>query len=488
MSNTVQKVYYRRAVSSQFCYCSDSILFNTTYSSFTSPAIINYLADNPFNGGTAIPNINAAIIGDTINFNASTLPSGGSGSNYLYQWQDSIPNSTGWNDIAGATSSTYQTVLSQHKYFRRRSQNACDISFSTNQYMRNISSISAFANNSVNVFTANTVSGNYWYDISDASGNVVASVNPGSNNLGTVSISMKYFGTSATDIPVSNNNISYMPRYFEISSSAYPTGVLPAPVSVRLFYKTSDFTNYKTKIGNSALVINDLRIMHYHGANQDCDFNNNITSGGTVQLTPTNTAFADGFYLKTSVSNFSEFGVVSKDFIVPVIWKSFWGEAKEKTIQLKWTLLDQVNNKGFEIQRSANGIQYESLDFVDAANSLLNSNYTFYENAPLNGANIYRIRQVDKDGSSSFSNSITIRLNNKNNFTIYPNPVKDFITIQSATSDNIKYIIFDLFGKKILSGTVSNNQKISIQKIPNGIYSLQLNTGNIDQTFKLIKQ
>jgi Secretion system C-terminal sorting domain len=477
-SSYVHSMLYTRRIYSQECSCINES------GSYTSDIIVSYLATNPYDAGIVIPNSPVATIGNTINFNASTLPTGGTPP-YYYQWQDSIPNSTGWNNIVGAENATYQTILTQHKFFRRRAwDNVGKIAFSGNVYQRSINAINLFVNTNVNAYTATNVSGNYWYDIADAAGNVVASINPGSNNLGTVTVQMKHFGAGVASIPTSNSLIPYMPRYFEISSSAYPTGNIPTPVGVKLYYKNSELADFKTKIVNPTFTTNDLRISHYHGANQDCDVNNN-TPGSTVEITPTNATFADGFYVQFNANSFSEFGAVSKDMPLPVTWMNFTGNLKDKTVQLNWNVANQTNNKGFEVQRSSNGSNFQSIGFVNASTA---TTYNFTDAAPLANTNFYRLRQVDNDGKAIYSNTITIRANSKNKFTVFPNPITDGFTVQAATTENIKYNIVNASGQIVSTGITTNNKKIDVSALPKGTYALQLFTESDKQVFKIVRQ
>lgn len=480
----VSKVYYKRAIGSQFCFCGDSTLVGE-YSSLSNVVSINFLATHPFNAGTITSNVSNAIIGDSINFNNVTIPSGGTPT-YYYQWQDSVAGNTRWSDIAAATSSTYQTILSQHKYFRRRVQDInCNYSFSGNQYLRTSSTINSFTNTNVNSYTNSNVNGNYWYTSFDASENTISSIYSGTNNLGTVTTQMKYFGITSTDVPTDNSGISYMPKYFEISSSSYPSGNLPSPVKIRLFFKNLDFTNYKTKIGNNSLLTTDLRIMHYHGVNQDCDFNNNSTIGGTTQIQPTVTTFADGFYLTFTVNSLSEFGVVAKDFVVPVNWSSFYGEVTKNQITLNWVLQNQYNNSFFEVERSEDGLNFITIGKIIA--TISQNKYQFVDISALTGNNFYRIKQVDKDGSYAYSKSILIKLDFSNKISIYPNPSQKEISVQTNITGSISYKIINIMGAILQRGITSKNKTIDLANLQSGTYLLQLDFNNQKQVIKLVK-
>lgn len=72
----------------------------------------------------------------------------------------------------------------------------------------------------------------------------------------------------------------------------------------------------------------------------------------------------------------------------------------------------------------------------------------------------------------------------KNDVKIFPNPASHFIKI-SGLSKTENYSIYNILGSKISSGKISNNEKIDIQNLSNGLYLLKFNNGN---TIKLIKE
>lgn len=479
ISNRTGAVSYRRFLYDYDCDC------RYDYSSYTNELTISYINGNPFNPGTIIPSTQNALIGAGIHFNASTPASGGLGP-YAYQWQDSIPSSTnGWIDIPGATGSTYFTVLTQHKFFRRRAWDMVNrIAFSSEIRLRPISSIINFIDTTTTTYAVNNVAGNVWFTLVDTSDNIIAAIFPGTNQLGNVTLKFKHFGTGVANVPVSNAGIIYMPRYFELSSSAYPNGNIPGTVSVRLYFKNSEFNDFKTKIGNTALSTSNLRVLNYQGNLHDCDLNNNI-SGSTTEIVPYHASFSDGFSLEYPIFSFSgEFGVISNLGPLPVTWMNFTGALKEKKIQLNWSVANQQNNKGFEIQRSSNGTNFQSIGFVHAT---VANNYSFTDIAPLANVNHYRLRQVDINGDATYSNTITIKSNSKNQFTVFPNPVKDYFIVQAATNKNIQYVIVNANGQTILKGITNNGKQIDVSQLPKGTYALQLFVDNDKQVFKVVR-
>ena len=78
----------------------------------------------------------------------------------------------------------------------------------------------------------------------------------------------------------------------------------------------------------------------------------------------------------------------------------------------------------------------------------------------------------------------TVDFNISNNVKIYPNPSKSFIKVSGLTTME-KYTLFDILGKEILSGNISENEKIDTQILSKGTYLLKLSNGN---TLRVIKE
>lgn len=79
----------------------------------------------------------------------------------------------------------------------------------------------------------------------------------------------------------------------------------------------------------------------------------------------------------------------------------------------------------------------------------------------------------------------------QSNISVYPNPVKDFLTVDfnSEKLDNSSYQLFDATGKVINKGNLKSvKSQISASNLSNGMYILRItNAGKLVKTFKIIK-
>lgn len=110
------------------------------------------------------------------------------------------------------------------------------------------------------------------------------------------------------------------------------------------------------------------------------------------------------FYLST---NNGIRAVLSGRELLPVTMGKFDAALFNNTARLDWTTVAENNNKGFNIEKSANGTDFSRIGFVSTlaidGNSKLPLNYSFTDNNPGRGRVFYRLQQLDRDGKTTYS-------------------------------------------------------------------------------------
>ncbi len=171
---------------------------------------------------------------------------------------------------------------------------------------------------------------------------------------------------------------------------------------------------------------------------------------------------------------------------VPVTLLSFNAANETNQVKLSWTTTNEINTAHFTIERSNNGITFNQLGKVNAGSN----NYNFIDASPAKDINYYRLKIVDKDGSNTFSKTITINNKLKGSICIYPNPATNDLTVTHlAAKPNSTVTITGVDGKqllsqKLVSGTTQST--VDISKLNNGVYILTINNSDIN-TIKFIK-
>ncbi len=184
---------------------------------------------------------------------------------------------------------------------------------------------------------------------------------------------------------------------------------------------------------------------------------------------------------------------------LPVELSSFTVEAKGKEAVLEWVTVSEINSRGFEIERSKDGIsEWQKIGYVEAAgNSNNRIQYTFTDTEPFLGKNYYRLQQMDLDGKFEYSKieSVEFYLGNNDGLLLSPNPFSNeiSITVPIKNREKIEIEIYDSSGKLIFnrSSIISKGEPLFLNdftQMPNGVYWLRVNTSNGIYTEKLVKK
>ena len=171
--------------------------------------------------------------------------------------------------------------------------------------------------------------------------------------------------------------------------------------------------------------------------------------------------------------------------VLPVEFLSFTGHLENNNnVVLNWSTATEKNNKGFEIERSEDGENWENIGFVHGNGTTAEvSDYEFTDD--LNRVGLYyRLKQIDLDGKYEYSNiiNITIEQSNNQSFNIYPNPASDVLNIE--TNQPVFLQIMNTTGQVLKEQQINSNSAISLKDLPNGIYYVQIG----EHTQKLVIQ
>lgn len=185
--------------------------------------------------------------------------------------------------------------------------------------------------------------------------------------------------------------------------------------------------------------------------------------------------------------------------VLPVTLLSFTGKLINNKIELAWQTALEYNIKNYVIERSNDGVNFNELTKVlPRSNNGNGDNYSSTDLYPYSGANFYRLKTVDINGSISYS-SILKFIAAQKTLTItrlFPNPVSNllYIQLQSVKRQQAILQLFDVVGKqasmqKISLNTGVTEAVINMSFAPQGTYLLQCKDekGNLLGTFKIVK-
>lgn len=157
---------------------------------------------------------------------------------------------------------------------------------------------------------------------------------------------------------------------------------------------------------------------------------------------------------------------------LPVRLVSFEGKSESNQTKLAWKTSSETNNKGFEIERSADARSFQKIGFVDGNGDTKETNtYHFTDLNPL-VRGYYRLKQLDYDGKFEYSKIIEIKGDGAI-VKVYPNPAEEYLTI-SGISQKQPFSIVDRNGRVVLKGLVREKDQIDVRRLGAGSYVVKV--------------
>lgn len=177
---------------------------------------------------------------------------------------------------------------------------------------------------------------------------------------------------------------------------------------------------------------------------------------------------------------------------LPVTLIDFTAKKEGEIAQLSWSTSYETNSDFFEIQRSTDTKNWLALDQIPAwTESRMTRRYDYTDNHPEAGANFYRLKMVDKDGSFALSKIRDLTFSMGIETTLYPNPVLEKLKIKVDNWNDVAGIrLFNNQGKTFFeSANALSAREIDMKDFPTGIYMVQVKrlNGSVN-VIKVIKQ
>jgi hypothetical protein len=142
---------------------------------------------------------------------------------------------------------------------------------------------------------------------------------------------------------------------------------------------------------------------------------------------------------------------------------------------LKWATASEKDNHYFEIERSKNAIDFESLGKINGkGTSDLRNDYAFTDETPLKGINYYRLKQVDFDGTFSYTRPESVITEGDGSISLYPNPTVNVLKINFEDLDQIETATIYNQSGVMMKNLQGSKSSIDIQELPQGKYILQI--------------
>ncbi|MBX3242018.1 MAG: T9SS type A sorting domain-containing protein [Chitinophagaceae bacterium] len=267
--------------------------------------------------------------------------------------------------------------------------------------------------------------------------------------------------TTTVQQPVTN---SYIQRIYRFNNA------MPSFSGIIRFYYEEDELN---QLPEATLTLN------INNGTAWQDFKTNVTRDGQNNFVETGIPVAVSLY---------ELTLASEQAALPVRLISFEGKAVDGGTLLTWVTAGEMENKGFDVQKSTDGVNFSTIGWVDGRHTTSQVSAYQFTDPQLTATSYYRLRQVDMDGKSTFSKIVVVKYTPAQglHITAYPNPTFDGSMSVRLPDNTTTVTLFDAGGRVLKTWNKPATHHI-VQLPAAGMYLLQVQTGSSLQTVKLIR-
>jgi sugar lactone lactonase YvrE len=256
--------------------------------------------------------------------------------------------------------------------------------------------------------------------------------------------------------------------------------------------------------GNSRIIVFTNAAAKPNGANADNvlgqpDF---VTTGGFTTQTGLNypsTVFIDNANNHIWIPDTYSHRILRYDVSpLPVELTLFTAVSQDQQVTLNWRTATELNNSGFEIQRSITNTEFVTIGFVKGVGTTtVQQDYSFFDKNLSNGKYTYRLKQIDFNGQFEYSNTVEVDVLSIDDYSLiqnYPNPFNPSTKIGYILKDrtNVKVVVMNSLGEEV-AVLVNEIQEQGIHEVnfnaaslSSGIYFYSLQTQQYSETKKML--
>lgn len=320
-------------------------------------------------------------------------------------------------------------------------------------------------------YTGQTVS---YYSKTASTNDLIATIANPTQDLGCVTASIQNAGTGRTTLTTTTGSFFRTNKVIAITPSTANT---TAQHQATLYFTPAEL---QTAWADSE--IGTLKILKVKNG---VDLFSTINAADMELVTPTflDATEANGYYSYTgNFTGFSQFMLVKSNSVVPVTLMNFNVAANKNSVALTWSTSQELNSKGFTIERSTDGVNFNSIAWINGkGNAAVLSNYSFTDNfVQPNIVYYYRLRQVDMDGRENLSLVRQVRMSKSGiTVTVSPIPARDVINVFiKGAAQTAALNLVNAQGQLVKTwnnvNTANSVYNLDVANLPAGIYILNV--------------
>ena len=354
------------------------------------------------------------------------------------------------------------------------------------------------------------VAGSNWVHFTQGS-KVIASINPAGNNLGTTGV-QAFINRGGFNGVRDTNDVYFLDRNITIKPS---NNVIADSAIVRFYFTDAEVDTLVRATGCSTCSkpkdAYEFGITKYDDADESKENGNlgdnqsgifNFINQGNVIKVP----YDKGYYAEFKVKDFSEFWLSNKaingNLPLPLMLTYFNAVKQNQDVLLQWSTTKEVNVDRFEIEVARSSYEYQHQQFnllqvVAARNNMQNVYQATDMETAKTGARYYRLKVIGKNNQVTYSAVKVVLFGNKNEWTVYPNPVTNWLQVitQAEAGKKVEIQLVNTTGQVLMNRSVIGTgfpEKLQIDvkqlRMPAGLYVIKISSGTEVRQFKVVKQ
>ncbi len=326
-----------------------------------------------------------------------------------------------------------------------------------------------------------------------------------------------YSGTGSFTFPIGDKTVTaeYSPYVVNFTSGAFSSAYVTARVVDAKHPNNSSTSHYLTRywpIISSGITGFSCGIEGYYTGADVYGLENSMTCAkwnGSSWFDLATTPDAANNKIYGTVTSFGEF-TAGEAAALPVELVSFTARLVKQNVELKWITATEINNYGFYVERNVISLNegWEKIGFVDGHGTVNTpQSYSFINQLSsldmMSKSISYRLKQIDRDGKFTYSNTIYVTLNRPQTFSLeqnYPNPFgaailagnhSTTISFSLAEKKHIRLKVYDIFMRDVVTlideerDAGSYSVTFNANDLPSGTYFYKLEAGTLTQIRKM---
>ena len=178
---------------------------------------------------------------------------------------------------------------------------------------------------------------------------------------------------------------------------------------------------------------------------------------------------------------------------LPITILSFTAEKQNTQSLLQWEIAAAINFSRFEVERSLNAVSFFKIGAVPGTNV---TRYDFKDMLPAQGANYYRLKLLDIDGSFKYTPVRVVHFGTKEqSLQVFPNPVTTFTNVNLTAEmqkENLVLNVINTAGQVVLHQRIYANSssvlRLNMERLPAATYIIYIKGTTVNSTCTIIKQ